>query len=123
MNQKLKSTLYYMPRLILLAFTLFWLIFALLSGAAELGGGIKGIILNSPNAIPWALLLILNWVSFKWPLAGGTIVALMGALSFFAFDGFENPFVVGLLVLPLIIVGIWIGVTSNPHKEEPSPAR
>ena len=53
-------------------------IFALLSGAEKLGGGIMGIIKNSPNALPWALLLILVYVAWKWELVGGIIVTGLG---------------------------------------------
>jgi hypothetical protein len=35
---------------------------ALLSGSKEYGGELKGIVMNSPNALPWVLVFILNWV-------------------------------------------------------------
>jgi hypothetical protein len=45
----------------------FWFGFALLSGAERYGGGIDGVIQNSPNALPWLLLLIVAAMSFRWP--------------------------------------------------------
>ena len=40
-------------------------IFALLSGAESKGGGVVGIIKNSPNALPWVFLLVLVYVAWK----------------------------------------------------------
>ena len=43
----------YTARTILIFVSSFWFVFALLSGAEQYGGGIKGVMMNSPNALPW----------------------------------------------------------------------
>ena len=64
-------------------------IFALFSGAEGYEGGITGLIKNSPNALPWVLLLFLVNIAWKWELLGGTIVILLGLFMvyFFNFTG------------------------------------
>jgi hypothetical protein len=58
-------------------------LFALLSGSEGYGGGIMGIIKNSPNAIPWAILLILVLVAWKWELIGGILIVVLGIAMFY----------------------------------------
>ena len=58
-KNKIAKILRYTARTILLFISIFWFVFALLSGAEEYGGGVKGIITNSPNALPWLLLFVL----------------------------------------------------------------
>jgi len=65
-------------------------IFALLSGSEGYGGGIAGIIKNSPNAIPWLFLLILVFIAWKWELIGGTIITLLGLFLVYFFN-FRGP--------------------------------
>ena len=61
--------------------------FAALVFGAE--GGIKGIIKNSPNALPWLVLLLAILMAWKWELLGGIIVTILGVglLYFFNFSG------------------------------------
>lgn len=113
MKKKLPLILFWIPRLLLLSISLFWFTFALLSGAAELGGGVKGIILNSPNALPWLILLALNYVTFKWPRTGGVLLTIISVLTVFAFDGLKQPLILLTISLPVLILGVWIGTTSS----------
>jgi len=64
-------------------------IFALLSGSEEHGSGVNGLIKNSPNALPWMLLLVFLFIAWKWELIGGILITLSGfaALYFFNFSG------------------------------------
>ena len=79
-------------------------IFALLSGSEDYGGGFKGIIKNSPNALPWLLLLVLIYVAWKWELIGGIIITILGfvMLYFFNFNG-PNFFLITFILCLLII--------------------
>jgi hypothetical protein len=86
--------------------SLFWFTFALLSGSADYGGGLKGIIMNSPNALPWAGLLIFVYFTFKWELVGGILLSFMGLFTIFAFNAFKHHFVFFIISLPLIILGL-----------------
>ena len=83
-------------------------LFALVSGSEDYGGGIGGIIKNSPNALPWAAFLIIAVAARKWELIGGIIITLFGlaATYFFNFSG-PNFFLVTFIITTLItMVGL-----------------
>ena len=81
-------------------------IFALLSGSQEYGGGIEGIIKNSPNAIPWLLLLILIFIAWKWELTGGIIITVLGLIMVYFFN-FRGPnFFLVTFILTLFITAL-----------------
>ena len=78
-------------------------LFALLSGSEDYGGGVTGLIQNSPNAFPWLLLLTLVFIAWKWELIGGIIITLLGLflIYFFNFSGpnfFLITFVITLVI-------------------------
>ena len=97
-------------------------IFALLSGAEEYGGGIRGIIKNSPNAMPWLIFLALVYLTWKRELTGGIIITIFGlaALYFFIFKG--NHFFISTFILTLLIIliGVFFIVSWYLRKEEPA---
>jgi len=96
---------------VLIVVVTFWFIFALLSGSEEYGGGLKGIILNSPNALPWLLLGVLVYVAFKWELMGGLLIAGMGVFTVFFFNAYKSPLVFFAISVPLIVLGgLLIGI-------------
>ena len=80
-------------------------IFALLSGSEEYGGGISGIIQNSPNALPWLLLLVLTFIAWKWELIGGILVTVIGLFMvyFFNFQG-QNFFIITFTITSVIVI-------------------
>lgn len=63
--------------------------FSLLSGSEDYGGGINGVIKNSPNALPWVLLLLLTLFSIKKRKIGGLLIFVLGVFGvyFFNFSG------------------------------------
>ena len=83
----------------------FWFVFALLSGAGSYGGGMRGIIMNSPNALPWVVFLGVIYVAWRWELVGGALVAATGLFTVFAFDTLRSPPVFFSLSLPLAVLG------------------
>jgi len=95
-------------RYTLLAVTILVLVFALLSGAGEYGGGISGIIKNSPNALPWLILLAVAVLAWKRELAGGILITGLGIAMLFFFNVFSRNFHIAvlLLILAIIILGI-----------------
>lgn len=92
-------------RYILLVLGIMVFVFALLSGSEEFGGGLKGIIQNSPNAIPWLGLLILVFIAWKSELAGGILITVSGLfmIYFFNFSG-PNFFPVTFILTVLITI-------------------
>ena len=95
-------------RILLLIITIFWGVFALLSGASEYGGGITGIIKNSPNALPWLVLLIINYLAWKRELIGGIIVLSIALFFSFFFRIWTrgNVFVIVAIFVPLALSGV-----------------
>jgi hypothetical protein len=91
--------------ILLLIINSFWFIFALLSGSEEYGGGLKGILMNSPNAIPWLIMFGLIYVAWKWELIGGIIITIMGLFTIFMFDTYEYFISFITISLPFIIIG------------------
>ena len=91
----------------LLVITLLVLVFALLSGSEDYGGGITGVIKNSPNALPWLLLLLLVLVAWKRELIGGIIITAAGlyAVYFFNFSGPNFFLVTFILTLLITLLG------------------
>lgn len=78
-------------------------VFALLSGAEAYGGGIMGIIKNSPNALPWFTLLILLGIAWKMELLGGALITIFGLLMMYYFNIGTPNFFLFTFVLTLII--------------------
>ncbi len=106
-NRKERAAVYIRRtvKVILLFLALFWLAFALLSGSEGYGGGIRGILRNSPNALPWVLLLALVYLAWKWELIGGILIVLIGVASVFFFGALDLPFILVIVSLPLVLLG------------------
>lgn len=79
-------------------------VFALLSGAEGYGGGIKGIIKNSPNALPGMALLVIVFIAWKWELIGGILIILLGLFATWFFSFRANNFSVPLFIIVLFII-------------------
>jgi len=67
-----------------------------------LGGGIKEILKNSPNALPWLILVILVIIAWKWELVGGILITLLGLFALGFFGIFSHNLLVGTLIISLI---------------------
>ena len=107
-------------RYVLLVLGILVFIFALLSGAESYGGGIKGIIQNSPNAIPWGILLVLVYVAWKWELTGGIIITIIGIamLYFFNFRGPNFFLFTFFLFLVIIFLGSFFIISCYLRKDK-----
>ena len=95
-------------------------VFALFSGSEDVG-----ILKNSPNALPWAALLLITLYAWKKPVTGGIILFLLGLgmVYFFNFSGknfFLTTFVmtssIPLLGLILFLCGYYI--TKRKEDDE-----
>lgn len=75
--------------------------FALLSGSEEYGGGISGIIKNSPDALVGLLLLVLTFIAWKWELFGGIIITFLGIVVLYL-SNFRVPIITFILILLII---------------------
>jgi hypothetical protein len=96
----------YIARAVLSVFVTLLFIFALLSGAEQQGGGVMGVIKNSPNALPWLLLLVLVYVAWRWELLGGALIIVFGIGAVFSFNLLEQEWLVfSIIGLPLFVLG------------------
>ena len=86
-------------RYILLIVGILITLFAILSGAKIYGGGIGGIIKNSPNALPWIILIVLILISWKWEFAGGIGLIIFGGCMMFFFNFSLIPTLISLLII------------------------
>ena len=86
----------------LLVLSILLLVFALLSGSEAYGGGVSGIIKNSPNATPWLVLLIISGIAYLRPVFGGFLILIIG-LGMFFFLNFRGNFFLSTFVISLII--------------------
>lgn len=111
--KNLKKKLKKISIILLSIITGFWFVFALLSGAEEYGGGLRGIIMNSPNSLPWLILFLFILLANKKPLIGGITISLLAIISLFMFD---YPLMIFLIPLPLLILGGML-IVSNYIKE------
>lgn len=111
-------------RITLAIVTGFWFTFALLSGAEQAGGGMAGIIRNAPNALPWVALIVLNVIAWRWELAGGGVIILLGVVSIFAFNVLRGNFAVFYYIsLPLIALGVLFIASWTLRRKRYTPKK
>ncbi len=90
-------------RYTLLVFGILIFLFALVSGSEDYGGGLRGILENSPNALPWLVLLLLVLVAWRWELTGGILITLLGLFLIYFFNIRGNNFFVSTFFLTLLV--------------------
>lgn len=73
-------------------------VFALLSGSEDVG-----LLRNSPNSIPWLLLIVLTVYSFKKPVFGGLLIILYGLALVYFFNFRGANFFLTTFILTMII--------------------
>jgi len=88
----------------LLIFSVLVFIFSLLSGSEDYGGGFMGIVKNSPNSLPWLLLLVLVYITWKWKLIGGILLSLFGIGLLYFFGIPDHSFQTATLIIALLPV-------------------
>jgi len=109
-------------RILLGVIVAFWGIFAFISGATE--PGLIGVLKNSPNAIPFALLGLLYYWAWKKPFSGGIAVMVLGFLMFILFrmyrifsGDFEPLGVILAIFLPVEIAGVLFILASKKSRQ------
>jgi hypothetical protein len=108
-------------QVIVFIYSLLWFAFAILSGSEAYGGGFQALVKNSPNAIPWLILLLINIISWGWERTGGILYLIFGVFSFFFFHAWSfGGFVMLVVTIPYMIIGIlsifyWSFKTTHPN--------
>ena len=115
---KIANILRKVARYGLLTIVAFVIGFALLSGAEKYGGGLYGVVQNSPNALPWLVLLGLVYVAWRWEKIGGTLITTAGivAVYFFNFEGTHFYWQVFVLTLLIVILGMCFLISAYLRK-------
>ena len=86
-------------------------LFMLLSGAEGFGGGLRGIAINSPNALPGLGFLVCAAIAWRSEAVGGIVLLVEGLLVFAVVPmAFRQPVsavpgVVLVLAVPALIAG------------------
>lgn len=117
-KQKIIKLIRYTARTILTVVAVFWFLFALVSGSEGFGGGLKGIIINSPNAIPWVFLLVFVYIAWRWEMIGGSVIVLMGVFTVFMFNTYRDLLTFFTISIPLIVLGGMFILTSKLDKSK-----
>lgn len=99
-----------------------WLVFALLSGAEMAGGGVRGLVRNAPNALPWLVALGVLLLSLRFPgLAGAAFVA-MGLATVHFFESYRHAALFLALSLPLLAFGSCLVISAAINRRQPGNA-
>ncbi len=115
---KVEKYLRYFSRIALIIITTLCFLFALFSGAKTFGGGFRGILFNSFNAIPWLFLFAIIYVAWKWEFIGGIIITITGFFSIIFFHTYKSWVTfLGISVL-LIIIGISLLLSTYFTKDK-----
>jgi len=98
------DTCRYIARFSLLTISIIVFVFALLSGSEDYGGGFMGVLKNSPNALPWLIVLVLVYIAWKWELVGGITVTLFGMYLVYFFNFQGSNFYISTFIMTILIV-------------------
>jgi fatty acid desaturase len=100
-KQKIKSYLADFCRILLPVMAMGLIVVSLMSGSEN-----SGILKNTPNALPWILLLVFALIAFRWQILGGILVVLFGIFTIFFFGAVEFLWILFVISLPLIAIGL-----------------
>ena len=105
-------------RYTLLVLSIIVFIFALISGSESYGGGIIGVMKNSPNTLPWLILLLFIYIAWKWELMGGIIITLLGIVMLYFFNVGPNFWLTTfILTLLIVIMGLFLILSWYLRKD------
>ncbi len=102
-NLKIANILRFSARYSLLTIGIVVFIFALLSGSEGYGNEIQGIVKNSPNALPWLLLLVFLAIAWKFELTGGILIIISGFTLTVFFNAGGNHFYLTTFIMTSLI--------------------
>jgi len=91
-------------KILALLYAGFFTLFALFSGA-DPALGMKGVLLNFPNVIPWLLVWVALFITWKNSKIGGWLFLALALASMFFFHSYQGIIPFLLISFPLIIMG------------------
>ena len=102
-------------RIVLLLYASAVFLLALFSGA---GPGVAGVLYNIPNTLPWIILLVITWLSWKDPVKGGVMSVLYAVLLVYFFEmriALTSEFLV--FISPMIVLGLLLIIAGSLSKK------
>lgn len=114
LRNKIRGFAYYA----LLVISAFWFGFSLLSGAESFGGGVRGLLRNSPNALPWFFLLILIYLHRHYPIITASLILVVGLTTFLFYDALSSPPVLIAISLPINFLGAALLISATLNKRD-----
>lgn len=94
-------------------------VFSLFSGA---GAGLKGVLYNSPNTIPWIVLGVLAFIAIKEEVVGGIMITAFGLGTILFFNTWQDLTGFLIISLPIVASGILFLVSAEKKlKIKPKP--
>lgn len=76
----------------------------MVSGSEGFGEGIRGILINSPNAIPWLVLFGFVYVAWRWEHIGASLLLLMSVFTILFFRTYTDVVVFMIISVPLLLL-------------------
>lgn len=95
-----RGWIYWIPRVLILVFSVLIFFFALFSGSEEVG-----LLKNSINALPWLLLFVVVWFAWNHERIGGYLFLVFGVFTVLFFDTWKDLIVFLIVSFPIILVG------------------
>ena len=104
-NKLSKSILYWIPRVLAVAYALFISIFALdaFSEGIPVAEAILGFLIH---LTPTAILVVALAYAWKHPRNGGIAFIILGVIFTLYFNTYRNPVTLALISLPLFVIGV-----------------
>lgn len=112
-----RKTLFHVGFWGLCVVTLFWLGFAVLSGAGP--GGWPDFWRNSPNALPWLGAALLLGAGYRFPRPVGLAFIALAAITAIVFESYANAFLFALLTLPFLVFGAALAASGPREGRQP----
>ena len=91
------------------------LAFSLLSGSEEYGGGLAGIVKNSPNSLPWIVFAMAVFIAWRRNVWGGILIAIFGGVItyYFNFTGGNFFLVTFIVCLMVVLLGLIVAFSRE----------
>ncbi|MBT4824700.1 hypothetical protein HN695_07965 [Candidatus Woesearchaeota archaeon] len=103
MNKKLKKTIYWLPRILMILFICFISMFAF--DMFDEGSFWKMLIGFFIHMLPTFALVILLTIAWKWEKIGGILIILLGIIFTIFFNTYKEVISFLLISMPVFIVG------------------
>jgi hypothetical protein len=112
-REKILQSLVLFVKYFVFTFAVFFLVFALMSGAEK-----SGVLKNIPNALPWIILLVFACIAFSKEIIGGTLIVLFGIFTIMFFGALEFLWILFIISLPLILLGSFLALFGFSRKNK-----